>query len=54
MVYVINTYLLSEYPELIVVSGSDLAKCTGNYYKCDEKSIYAKKRPVYQLQGEDR
>merc|ERR1711971_736321 len=43
-----------EYPELIVVSGSDLAKCTGTYHKCGEKSVYAKKRPVYQLQGEDR
>jgi len=43
-----------EYPKLIVVSGSDLSKCTGTYHKCGEKSIYAKKRPVYQLQGEDR
>ena len=50
----INGIFLSEYPELIIVSGSDLAKCTGTYHKCGEKSIYAKKRPVYQLQGEDR
>ena len=51
----ICTYqLISDYPKIIVVSGSTLLDCTGTYQKCEEKSSHAKNRPVYKLDGENR
>ena len=45
---------ISEYPDSIIVSGSDLSNCTGTYFKCEEKSSAAKIRPVYKLEGKNR
>ena len=52
--FYINLFDFTEYPELIIVSGSKLSNCIGMYRKCGEKSSHAEKRPVYKLEGEDR
>ena len=46
--------LFLEYPQEILVSGSDIFNCTGNYRITFEKSSGSPNLPVYKLVGGNR